>query len=43
MLHKSKIDGRAAIIKPLITENNAEDEEDSVMFVESGLLKTGIA
>jgi len=28
MLHKSKIHGRAAITKPLITDNNAKDEED---------------
>jgi len=43
MLHKSKIHGRAAITKPLITDNNAEDEEDGVMIVQSGRLKTGIA
>jgi hypothetical protein len=43
MLHKSKIHGRAAITKPLITENNAEDEEDGVMIEKSGRLKTGIA
>jgi hypothetical protein len=43
MLHKSKIHGRAAMTKPLITDNNAKDEEDSVMIVESGSLKTGIA
>ena len=43
MLHKSKIHGRAAFTKPLITDNNAKDEEGGVMIVESGRLKTGIA
>ena len=43
MLHKSKIHGRPAITKPLITEKNAKDEEDGVMIVEHGRLKTRIA
>jgi len=41
MLHKSKTHGRAAITKPLITDNNAKDE-DVVVIVEPGRLKTGI-
>jgi ribosomal protein L13 len=42
MLHKSKIHGRDAITKLLITDNIAKDEEDCVMIVEPGRLKTGI-
>jgi hypothetical protein len=43
MLHKSKIHGRVAITKTLITDNNAKDEENGAMILEPGLLKTGIA
>jgi hypothetical protein len=43
LFHKSKIHGRAAITKPLITDNSATDKEDGVMIVESGRLKSGIA
>jgi len=40
-LNKSNIHGRAAIAKPLTTENDAKSEKDGVMIIKPGRLMIG--
>jgi hypothetical protein len=40
-LHKSYIHSRAAIAKPLITENNDNRQKDGVMIIQPGCLMIG--